>query len=127
MRCRVLVPVLLAAVRRHLALPTRDTRVRSLLAPRQVADPSQLHAKALVLGHVQHSVRLAAVQRHSAPGALVQDRPVLRLGPTRRVLALSEVPLEGLSVFDAECCSFLGVVLRMTHHENEGSDVQTKH
>ena len=96
MRCRVLVPVLLAAVRRHLALPTRDTRVRSLLAPRQFANPSQLHAKALVLGHVQHRVRLAAVQRHSAPGALVQDRPVFRLGPARWVLALSDVPLRGL-------------------------------
>jgi hypothetical protein len=95
-RCRVLVPVPLAAVRRRLALPTCGRRVRSLLAPRQVADTSELHAKALVLRHVQHSVRLAAVQRHSAPSALVQDRPVLRLGPTRWVLALSDVPLVGL-------------------------------
>jgi hypothetical protein len=103
MRCRVLVPVPLAAVRRCLALPTHDTRVCSLLAPRQAADTSELYAKALVLGHVQHSVRLAAVQRHSAPGALVQDRPVLRLGPTRRVLALSDVPLRGLRVLDDAC------------------------
>jgi hypothetical protein len=45
-------PVPLAAVRRHLAPATRDTRVCSLLAPQQVTDTSQLHAKALVFGHV---------------------------------------------------------------------------
>ena len=45
-------PVSLTAVRRHLALPTHDTRVRSLLAPWQAADTSQLHAKALVFGHM---------------------------------------------------------------------------
>jgi hypothetical protein len=106
-RQRVRRPVSLAAVRRRLALPTRDTRVSSLLAPREVADSGQLDAKALMLRHVQHSVRLVAVQRHSAPGALVQDRPVLRLGPTRRVLALSDVPLITLNSSEDVCCFIL--------------------
>ena len=64
-----------------------------LRAPRVVADPSQLIAKALVLGPVQHGVVLAAVQRRSAPGALDQGRAVLRLDLARRVLALSDFPL----------------------------------
>ena len=93
MRRRVLRPVPLAAVRRHLAPATRDIYICSLLALRVVADPSQLFAKALVLGHVQHGVRLAAVQRHSAPGTLKQDRSVLRLDRARRVLALPDFPL----------------------------------
>ena len=96
-RRRVLRPVLLAAVRRHLAPATRDIYICSFLAPRVVADPSQLFAKALVLGHVQHGVRLAAVQRHSAPGTLKQGRPILCLDLARRVLALSDLPLSSLS------------------------------
>ncbi len=75
-------------------------RVCSLRALREVADPSQLDAEALVLGHVQHGVRLAAVQRHSAPGTLVQDRPVLGLDRARRVLALPDIPLSVLRIFD---------------------------
>jgi hypothetical protein len=74
-------------------------RICSLLALREVADPSQLNAEALVLGHVQHSVRLAAVQRHSAPGTLVQHRSVLCLDRARMVLALSDLPLRGLRNF----------------------------
>jgi hypothetical protein len=87
-RRRVCRPVPLAAVRRDLALTTLD--LRSLLTLCEVAGPSQLLAKALVLGPVLHGVVFAAVQRHSAPGALEQDRPVLRLDLTRRVLALSD-------------------------------------
>jgi hypothetical protein len=98
-RRRVLHPVPLAAVRRHLAPATRYIYVCSFLALRVVADPSQLFAKTLVLGHVQHGVRLAAVQRHSAPGTLVQGRPVFCLDLARRVFALSDFPLSGLRVF----------------------------
>jgi hypothetical protein len=61
-----------------------------------------------VLGHVQHGVRLAAVQRHSAPGTLVQRRPVLCLDLARRVLALSDFPLSGLRVFADFSDPFLG-------------------
>ena len=49
-RRRVLLPVPLAAVRRHLAPTTRDVDFCSLLASRAVAEPSQLFAKTLVLG-----------------------------------------------------------------------------
>ena len=100
MRRRVLRPVPLAAVRRHLAPATRDIYICSLLALRVVADARQLFAQALMLGHVQHGVRLAAVQRHSAPGTLKQDRSVLRLDRARRVLALPDFPLSILCVFD---------------------------
>ena len=93
MRRRVLRSVLLAAVRHHLAPATRDINICSLLALRVVAEPSQLFAKALVLGHVLYGVVLAAVQCRSAPGTLEQDRPVLRIDLTRRVLALSDFPL----------------------------------
>jgi hypothetical protein len=106
-RRRVLRPVPLAAVRRHLAPATRDVYICSLLAPRVVADPSQLFAKTLVLGPVLHGVILAAVQRHSAPGTLTQDRPVLCLDPARRELALSDFPLYSLRVFDGIGDQFL--------------------
>ena len=99
-RRRVLRPVLLAAVRRHLALPTQYIDICSFLATRVVADPSQLSAKALVIGHVLHGVRRAAVQRHSAPGTLKQDRPVLGLDRASRVLALPDFPLFILCSFD---------------------------
>ncbi len=71
-RRRVLRPVPLAAVRRHLAPATRDIYICSLLALRVVADPSQLFAQTLVLGIVLHGVVLAAVQRHSAPRTLLE-------------------------------------------------------
>ena len=86
-RRRVLLPVPLAAVRRHLAPTTRDVDFCSLLASRAVAEPSQLFAKTLVLGPVLYGVVLAAVQRRSAPGTLEKGRPVLRLDLARRVLA----------------------------------------
>ena len=86
-----------AAVQRHLALPALD--FSPLLASRAVADLHQLFAKALVLGQVLHGVVLAAVQRHSAPGSLTQDRSVLGLDQTRRVLALSDFPLPILRFF----------------------------
>jgi hypothetical protein len=98
-RQRVFRPVPLAAVRCHLALATRDIYICSFLALRVVAEPSQFFAKALVLGHVQHGVRLAAVQRHSAPCTLMQGRPVLCLDRARWVLALSDFPLCRLRVF----------------------------
>ena len=94
------LPVLLAAVRRHLAPPTRDVDICSFLALRVVADPSQLFAKALVLGHVLHGVRHAAIQCHSTPGTLKQDGPVLGLDRASRVLALPDFPLFILRVFD---------------------------
>jgi hypothetical protein len=96
-RRRVLRPVPLAAVHRHLALAALD--YSPFLAPRAVADLGQLFAKALVLGQVLHGVVLAAVQCHSAPGALTQDSPVLRLDLARRVLALSDFPQSVLRVF----------------------------
>ena len=98
-RRQVLIPVPLAAVRRHLAPTTRDVDFCSLLAPRAVAEPSQLFAKALVLGPMQNGVVLAAVQRRSAPGTLEKGRPVLRLDLARRVLALSDFPLSSLCFF----------------------------
>jgi hypothetical protein len=104
-RRRVLRPVLLSAVHRHLALATLD--FSPLLAPRVVADLGQLFAKALVLGQVLHGVVLAAVQRHSAPGTLMQGRPVLRFYLARRVLALSDFPLCILRVFDEFGDTFL--------------------
>ena len=78
-----------------------------LLTTRVVAEPSQLIAKALVLGPVQHGVVLAAVQRRSAPGALEQGRAVLRLDLARRVLALSDFPLSIFRVFDVLSGIFL--------------------
>ena len=91
MRRQVLRPVPRAAVQRHLTLPALD--FSPLLASRAVADLRQLFAKALVLGQVLHGVVLAAIQRHSAPGALTQDRPVLGLDLARRVLALPDFSL----------------------------------
>ena len=98
MRRQVLRPVPRAAVHRHLALPALD--FSPLLASRAVADLRQLFAKALVLGQVLHGVVLAAIQRHSAPAALTQDRPVFGPDQTRRVLALSDFPLTILRFFD---------------------------
>jgi hypothetical protein len=72
-RRRVLLPVPLAAVRRHFALPTSDIDVCSLLARRVVADPSQLLAQTLVLGHMLHGVVFAAVDRHPAPRTLCES------------------------------------------------------
>ena len=88
----------LAAVRRDLALSALD--VRPLLAPWIVADPSQLVAESLVLEPVRYGVGLAAVQRDPAPCAFVQGRAVLRLDLARRVLALSDISLKILRVFD---------------------------
>ena len=115
MRRRVLRPVTLAAVRRHLAPATRDIYICSFLAPWVVADPIQLFAETLVLGPVLHGVVLAAVQRHSAPGTLMQDRPVDCLYPARRVLALSDFPLLSLRVFYYFGDLFLGSEKSMTH------------
>ena len=106
-RRRVLRPVLLAAVRRHLALATLDINICSFLALRVVADPIQLFAETLVLGPVLHGVVLAAVQRHSAPGTLMQGRPVDCLYPARRVVALSDFPLFVLRSFDYSGVTFL--------------------
>ena len=106
MRRQVLRSVPRATVQRHPALPTLD--LSPLLASRKVADLGQLFAKALVLGQVLHGVVLAAVQRHSAPGALTQDRPVLGLDQTRRVLALSDFPLSILRVGAPSANFFLG-------------------
>jgi hypothetical protein len=106
---RVLVPVPLAAVRRRLAPTALDFDFRTLLAPRAVAESSQLFAKALVLGQVLYGVVLAAVQRRSAPGTLVQDRPVLRLDLAWRVLALSDFPLSILRTFGNDGVVFLNL------------------
>jgi hypothetical protein len=108
-RRQVLIPVPLAAVRRHLAPATLYIGFRKLLAPRAVAELSQLLAKALVLGPMQNGVVLAAVQRRSAPGTLTQGRPVLRLDLARRVLALSNFPLRSLRAFDETGDEFLRV------------------
>jgi hypothetical protein len=101
-RRRVLRPVLLAAVRRHLALATRDVNICSFLALRVVADPSQLIAKALVLGEVPHGMVLAAVQRHSAPGTLLESFAELQVRGgrlARPVVASSGVLLASLCEF----------------------------
>ena len=97
-RRRVPRHVPLAAVRRDLALSALD--VRPLLAPWIVADPSQLVAESLVLEPVRYGVGLAAVQRDPAPCAFVQGRAVLRLDLARRVLALSDISLKILRIFD---------------------------
>ena len=115
MRRRVLLPVPLAAVRRHLAPATCDSDFRTLLAPRAVAEPSQLFAKTLVLGPVLYGVVLAAVQRRSAPGTLEKGRPVLRLDLARRVLALSDFPLSSLCFFGEVGDHFLEA--RMTQYK----------
>jgi hypothetical protein len=73
-----------AAVRRHLAPATPDVWICSLAARRVVAYPRQLVTEALVLRSVQHGVRFAAVQRHSAPGTFVEERPVPGLDRARR-------------------------------------------
>ena len=106
MRRRVLRHVPLAAVRRDLAPSALD--MCALLALGVVAEPSQLVAKALVLEPVQHGVVLAAVQRDPAPCTFVQGRAVLRLDLARRVLALSDISLKILRVFDYFGGKFLG-------------------
>jgi hypothetical protein len=93
----------LAAVRRHLALATPDIYVCSLPARRIVADPSQLLAQTLVLGHVLYGVRLAAVDRHSAPGALRESTAGLQVRGfclAHWEIASSGVNLCGLRFFD---------------------------
>jgi hypothetical protein len=98
----VLRPVPLAAVSRHLALAARDVNICSFLAPRVVADPSQLFAKALVLGIVPHGMVLAAEQRHSAPGTLLESFAELEVRGARLarpVVASSGVLLSGKSFF----------------------------
>jgi hypothetical protein len=92
-RRQVFLPVPLAAVRRHLALPARDSLVCTLLAALIVADPSQLLAQTFVLGHVLHGVVLAAVHRHSAPGALRESAADLQVRGAR--LARREVTSSG--------------------------------
>ena len=115
-RRRVLHPVPLAAVRRHLALATRDVNISSFLAPRVVADPSQLFAKTLVLGHVPHGVVLAAVQRHSAPGTLLESFAELQVRGARLarpVVASSGILLSSLRVFVEVGVPFLSSVVSM--------------
>ena len=106
MRRPVPRPVPLAAVHRHLALPTASQGAS--LALRKVAGPSQLVAEALVLEHVQYGVSLVAVQRDPAPWTFVQGRAVFRLDLARRVLALSDLSLKILRGFDEFGKSFLG-------------------
>ena len=101
-RRRVLRPVLPAAVRRHLALPTHDIDICSFLAPRVVADPSQLLAQTLVLGIVLHGVVLAAVDGHPAPGTLLESFAELEVRGARlarRVVALPGLPLCSLGFY----------------------------
>jgi hypothetical protein len=97
-RRRVLRPVLLSAVPRHLAPPTPYSEICWLLARRVVADPSQLLAQALVLGQVLHGVRLAAVYRHSAPGALRESAAELQVRGAR--LASGEGASSGVLLRD---------------------------
>ena len=84
MRRRVLRSVPLAAVRRHLAPATRDIYICSSLALWVVvADPSQLCAQTLVLGIVLRGVVLAAVDRHSAFGTLLESLAGLQVRGAR--------------------------------------------
>ena len=95
----------LHAVRRHLALPTHDIDICPFLAPRVVADTSQLFAQTLVLGHVPHTVVLAAVYGCSAAGTLLEPFAELEVRGARlarRVVASSGLPLSSLR--------FIGVV-----------------
>jgi hypothetical protein len=113
-RRRVLRPVPLAAVRRHLALATRDINICSFLALRVVADPSQFFAKALVLGHVPHGVVLAAVHRRSAPGTLLKSFTELQVRGARlarRQVASSGILLKRLRIFGEIGGYFLGSVV----------------
>jgi hypothetical protein len=97
-RRRVLRSVPLVTVRRHLALATRDIYICSSLAPRVVADTSQLFAKALVLGHVPHGVVLAAIYRHSAAGTLLESFAELQVRGA--CLARQIVTSPGLLLFN---------------------------
>ena len=113
-RRRVLRPVLLAAVRRHLAPPTLDVDVCLLPALREVADPSQLLAQALVLGHVPHTVVLAAVYGRPAAGTLLEPFAELQVRGARlarRVVASSGVSLSSLRFIAEVSHLFLSRVL----------------
>jgi acyl carrier protein phosphodiesterase len=101
----------LAAVHRHLALPARNSLVRSLLAARVVADPSQLLAQTFVLGHVLHGVVFAAVDRHSASGTLRESAAGLEVRGAR--LARREVASSG--VFLCGLYNFAGFVVEPLH------------
>ena len=110
-RRRVLQSVSTAAVRRHLALPTHDVYIGWLLALRVVADTSQLLAQTLVLGIVPHGVVLAAVDRHSARGALLESFAELQVRCARlarRQVASPGLPLSILCFFDKVGVMFLG-------------------
>ena len=106
MRRLVLRHVHLAAVHRHLALAAAGQG--SSLARWVAAGPSQLVAETLVLEHVQDGVALVAVQRDPAPWTFVQGRAVFRLDLARRVLALSDLSLRILGIFDKSGNRFLG-------------------
>ena len=97
-------PVPLAAVHRHLALPTAGQG--SSLAPFVVAGPSQLVAEALVLEHVHRGVVLAAIQRDPTAWTFVKGLD-LRIHPARRVLALSDCSLSILRSFAEVSVMFL--------------------
>jgi hypothetical protein len=106
----------LAAVRRHLALATRNINICSFLAPRVVADPSQLFAKTLVLGIVPHGMVLAAVQRHSAAGTLLESFAKLEVRGARLarpVVASSGVLLTSLRFIVEVGVLFLSSVVSM--------------
>jgi hypothetical protein len=82
----------------------------SFLPPRVVADSSQLFAQTLVLGHVPHGVVLAAVQRHSAPGTLLESFAELQVRGarlTRREVASPGLLLSSLRTFVEVVSRFL--------------------
>ena len=94
--------MLLAAVRRHLALSTHDINVCSFLAPRVVADTSQLLAQTLVLGIVLHGVVLAAVDGHPTGWTLLESLAEVQVRGgrlARRQVASPGLPLSVLRSF----------------------------
>jgi hypothetical protein len=96
----VITPVLLAAVRRHVAPVTLD--FCSVPALRVVAPPLQLAAQNVVDRPVQVAVLLAAVPPHVAAVTLLESRKVQVRGAglARREVASSGGHLSGLSAFD---------------------------